>query len=121
MPVMHAAHDGWIIVNPVLLNPNSKLAVVLSWLPWSSPIIMPMRMGLTTVSPLSDRRLDRSSRFSARVGAVWLVGADLSRRNADVRQEAELRGSGEVDPIRVTSWHRDADRDPRASVASRRR
>jgi len=53
VPVMLLAMSTWIMVNPVLINPNSALAVALSWLPWSSPIIMPMRMGLTTVSPIA--------------------------------------------------------------------
>jgi ABC-2 type transport system permease protein len=53
VPVMLLAMSTWIMVNPVLINPNSALSVALSWLPWSSPIIMPMRMGLTTVSPLA--------------------------------------------------------------------
>ena len=53
-----------------MINPNSRLAVVMSWLPWSSPIIMPMRMGLTSVSPLG-RRFD-ARRDPRVVGAVWL-------------------------------------------------
>jgi ABC-2 type transport system permease protein len=53
LPVALLLMSAWIMVNPVLINPNSALAVTLSWLPWSSPIIMPMRMGLTTVSPLA--------------------------------------------------------------------
>jgi ABC-2 type transport system permease protein len=53
VPVMLLAMTTWIMVNPVLINPNGALAVTLSWLPWSSPIIMPMRMGLTSVSPLA--------------------------------------------------------------------
>ncbi|MGH9887865.1 MAG: ABC transporter permease, partial [bacterium] len=53
VPVMLLAMSTWLLVNPVLAAPSGTLAVVLSWLPWSSPIIMPMRMGLTTVSPLS--------------------------------------------------------------------
>jgi ABC-2 type transport system permease protein len=52
-PVMLLLMSGWIFVNPVLINPNSTLAVVLSWLPWASPIIMPIRMGLTDVAPAS--------------------------------------------------------------------
>jgi ABC-2 type transport system permease protein len=43
----------WLLVQTILVNPNSKLAVALSWLPWSSPIIVPLRMGLTTVSPVT--------------------------------------------------------------------
>jgi ABC-2 type transport system permease protein len=50
-PVMFLLISTWLMVNPVLVNPTSRLAVVLSWLPWSSPIIMPMRIGLTSVSP----------------------------------------------------------------------
>jgi ABC-2 type transport system permease protein len=50
-PVMILLMSGWFMVNPVLMNPNSTLAVTLSWLPWTSPIIMPMRIGLTSVSP----------------------------------------------------------------------
>jgi ABC-2 type transport system permease protein len=53
VPVMLLAMSTWLLVNPVLAAPSGKLAVVLSWLPWSSPIIMPMRMGLTSVSPMS--------------------------------------------------------------------
>jgi ABC-2 type transport system permease protein len=60
-----------MMVNPILLNPNSKLAVVLSWLPWSSPIIVPLRMGLTTVSPFTIVGSIVVAIFSC-IGAVWL-------------------------------------------------
>ncbi|HEX4681346.1 MAG TPA: ABC transporter permease, partial [Gemmatimonadaceae bacterium] len=72
MPVMMLLMSGWIFVNPVLLNPNSTTAVVLSWLPWASPIIMPIRMGLTAVSPMSIA----GSLLVAIIGslaAVWLA------------------------------------------------
>ncbi|HXT14750.1 MAG TPA: ABC transporter permease [Gemmatimonadaceae bacterium] len=72
MPVMLLLMSGWIFVNPVLINPNSTTAVVLSWLPWSSPIIMPIRMGLTAVSPASIA----GSLVVALLGsvcAVWLA------------------------------------------------
>ena len=39
-----------IFLQPILLNPTSRTAQVLSWLPISSPIIMPLRMVLTTIS-----------------------------------------------------------------------
>ena len=51
-PVMVLIMSAWLCVNPVMLAPSGKLAVALSWLPWSSPIIMPIRMGLTSVSPV---------------------------------------------------------------------
>jgi ABC-2 type transport system permease protein len=72
MPVMLLLMSGWIFLNPILINPNSTLAVVLSWLPWTSPIIMPIRMGLTTVAPLSVA----GSMVCAAAGslaAVWLA------------------------------------------------
>ena len=52
MPVMILLISTWLLVNPVLVNPNSTLANVLTWLPWSAPIIVPLRMGLTTLSPV---------------------------------------------------------------------
>jgi ABC-2 type transport system permease protein len=72
-PVMMLLMSGWIFVNPVIINPNSTLAVVLSWLPWASPIIMPIRMGLTSVSTASIA----GSLVLALLGslaAVWLAG-----------------------------------------------
>lgn len=70
-PVMFLLISTWLMVNPVLVNPSSRLAVILSWLPWSSPIIMPMRIGLTSVSPIAIA----GSLFVAVlgcIGAVWL-------------------------------------------------
>jgi ABC-2 type transport system permease protein len=52
LPVIALVMSAWLCVNPIMLAPTGKLAVVLSWLPWASPIIMPIRMGLTSVSPL---------------------------------------------------------------------
>ena len=71
VPVVMLIMSAWIFVNPVMIAPNGRLAVVLSWLPWASPIIMPIRMGLTTVSPASVA----ASIALALVGsvlAVWL-------------------------------------------------
>jgi ABC-2 type transport system permease protein len=71
VPVMILAMSTWLLVNPVMLNPTGKLATVLSWLPWSSPIIMPMRMGLTTVSPIEVAG-SMAVAILGCVGAVWL-------------------------------------------------
>ena len=38
-----------IFVQPVMLNPTSRLAEIMSWLPFSAPIIMPMRMSAISV------------------------------------------------------------------------
>lgn len=69
MPILVLAMSGYIFLNPVMLAPNSTLSVVLSWLPWTSPIIMPIRMGLTTVSPLSVA----GSIMLAALGSVFAV------------------------------------------------
>ena len=53
MPVMYLLIGSWLFVNSVVVNPTGTTAKVLSWLPFSSPIIMPMRMGLSTVPWLS--------------------------------------------------------------------
>jgi len=49
MPVMYLLIGSWLFVNSVIVNPTGNIAKVLSWLPFSSPIIMPMRMGLSPV------------------------------------------------------------------------
>jgi ABC-2 type transport system permease protein len=71
-PVMVLLMSGWFMVQPVLLKPDSTLAVVLSWLPWTSPIIMPMRIGLTTVSPFAIAGSIAVAIFGC-VFAVWLA------------------------------------------------
>src|SRR5437660_5259971 len=49
MPVLYLLIGSWLFVNSVIVNPTGTIAKVLSWLPFSSPIIMPMRMGLSPV------------------------------------------------------------------------
>jgi ABC-2 type transport system permease protein len=71
VPVMLLAMSTWLLVQPVMLNPTGRLATVLSWLPWSSPIIMPMRMGLTTVSPVTVIG-SMMVAIVGTIGAVWL-------------------------------------------------
>jgi ABC-2 type transport system permease protein len=71
VPVMLFVMSTWLLVNPVMLAPNGRIAVVLSWLPWSSPIIMPIRMGLTSVSPISVAGSIVVALLGC-AGAVWL-------------------------------------------------
>jgi ABC-2 type transport system permease protein len=71
VPVMMLAMTTWLLVQPVMLNPTGTLATTLSWLPWSSPIIMPMRMGLTTISPISIVG-SLVVAILGTIGAVWL-------------------------------------------------
>jgi ABC-2 type transport system permease protein len=70
-PVLILLMSTWLLVNTVLVNPNSKLAVVLSWLPWSSPIIVPLRVGLTSVSPFTIGGSIVVAILGC-IGAVWL-------------------------------------------------
>jgi ABC-2 type transport system permease protein len=51
-PVLMLLIFSIIFVQPVMTNPTSQLANVLSFLPFSAPIIMPMRMTATPVPPL---------------------------------------------------------------------
>ncbi len=48
-PVIMLLVFSIIFVQPVMLNPTSRLAEIMSWLPFSSPIIMPMRMSAISV------------------------------------------------------------------------
>jgi ABC-2 type transport system permease protein len=49
MPVLYLLIGSWLFVNSVIVNPGGTTAKVLSWLPFSSPVIMPMRYGLAPV------------------------------------------------------------------------
>lgn len=51
-PVLMLLIFSIIFVQPVMTNPTGRLAEVLSWLPVSAPIIMPLRMTATEVPPL---------------------------------------------------------------------
>lgn len=53
MPIMYLLIGSWLFVNSVIVNPTGNIARVLSWLPFSSPLFMPMRMSLSPVSWLS--------------------------------------------------------------------
>jgi ABC-2 type transport system permease protein len=61
-----------IFLQPILLNPSSRTAEILSWLPNSSPIIMPLRMVLTTVS-WTEVALTVLGLLFACGEAVWLA------------------------------------------------
>jgi ABC-2 type transport system permease protein len=48
-PVMMLLIASIIFMQPVLLNPSSTLATVVSWIPFTAPIMMPLRMSLIAV------------------------------------------------------------------------
>jgi len=51
-PVLMLLIFSIIFVQPVMTNPTGDLAITMSWIPFSAPIIMPMRMTATPVPPL---------------------------------------------------------------------
>src|SRR5438270_3839042 len=51
-PLMIMIVSTGVFIQPILLNPTGTLAKALSLVPVSSPIIMPIRMGVTGVPPL---------------------------------------------------------------------
>ncbi|MGI9044719.1 MAG: ABC transporter permease [Gemmatimonadaceae bacterium] len=61
-----------IFINPILMNPTSKLAVVMSLLPFSAPIIMPLRLALGSV-PWYELAGSLIGVALACWGATWLA------------------------------------------------
>ncbi|MEP7065506.1 MAG: ABC transporter permease [Gemmatimonadota bacterium] len=52
MPVMLLLIASIVFVQPILLDPTSSFSKVMSWLPFSAPILMPLRMTMIQVSSL---------------------------------------------------------------------
>jgi ABC-2 type transport system permease protein len=52
MPVMLLLIASIVFVQPILLDPTSSFSKVMSWLPFSAPILMPLRMTLVQLSGL---------------------------------------------------------------------
>ncbi len=73
VPVMFLLIGTFIFVQPILLDPTSKLAVVMSWLPFSSPIIMPLRMTVVEI-PTATLLGSLAVGVLACVLVVWLAG-----------------------------------------------
>jgi len=48
-PVMLLLVTSLIFMQPILLNPSSTLAKTMSWLPFSAPLMMPLRMALIAI------------------------------------------------------------------------
>jgi ABC-2 type transport system permease protein len=71
MPVMMLLIFSVIFLNPVMMNPGGQLAKVLSLLPWSAPIIMPLRMTATTV-PALEIIASLAGVFIGCVVVIWL-------------------------------------------------
>ncbi|HEX6576134.1 MAG TPA: ABC transporter permease [Gemmatimonadaceae bacterium] len=61
-----------IFINPILINPTSTLATVMSLLPFSAPIIMPLRLALGSV-PWYEVAISVAGIALACLGATWLA------------------------------------------------
>lgn len=51
-PVMFLLVSSVLFLQPTLQNPNSRMAEVVSWIPFTAPVMMPLRMSLTSVPPI---------------------------------------------------------------------
>ena len=72
-PVLMFVIASALLIQPVLLNPGSTLARVASIVPFSAPIIMPLRMSLVSVPPL-DVALSVLGLLLACWASVWVAG-----------------------------------------------
>jgi ABC-2 type transport system permease protein len=72
MPVIMLLVITIIFLNPIMMSPSGTLAVVLSWLPFSSPIVMPTRLALGSV-PMSHVIGSWVVSALGCMAAVWLA------------------------------------------------
>ncbi len=96
MPIMMILMVPWILWLPLSREPNSMLAVSLSFIPPFSNFVMLLRMTSVSPPPMWQPVV------AIAIGAGRRLGLDLVRRKgvpggpADVRQAPELRDAGQV-------------------------
>ncbi|MBA2689034.1 MAG: ABC transporter permease, partial [Gemmatimonadaceae bacterium] len=61
-----------VFIQPILVNPGSRMAQIMSWMPFSAPIIMPLRLSMTSVPPL-EIALTLLGLVAACFAAVWVA------------------------------------------------
>ncbi len=61
-----------VFIQPILVNPGSRMAQIMSWMPFSAPIIMPLRLSMTSVPPL-EIALTLLGLIAACFAAVWVA------------------------------------------------
>jgi len=61
-----------VFINPILLNPGGRMATIMSILPFSAPIIMPLRLALGSVAWYELAAALTLLALSC-IGAVWLA------------------------------------------------
>ena len=92
-PLMLIILSPLLLLQPILLNPMTRLAEVASWIPFTAPVIMPLRLSLVPV-PASQIALSLAVSGVACVAAIWLasriyrVGILLYGKRATMREVA---------------------------------
>jgi ABC-2 type transport system permease protein len=71
-PLMLVLFVPILLIQPVLLNPGNSLAETASWLPFSAPVIMPLRLSLVPVSG-QEILFSLAVNVIACVLALWLA------------------------------------------------
>jgi ABC-2 type transport system permease protein len=71
-PLVMLIIPSLLLLPPVLFAPNGSLARTVSLIPFSAPILMPVRMSLTTVSPL-ELVASLALLLLTCLGAMWLA------------------------------------------------
>jgi ABC-2 type transport system permease protein len=71
-PLVMLIIPSLLLLPPVLFSPNGSLARTVSMIPFSAPILMPVRMSLTSVSPL-ELGGSLLLLFLTCLGAMWLA------------------------------------------------
>ena len=71
MPVMLMLISSVIFMQPILLNPGSALSRTMSLIPFSAPILMPLRMSLVSV-PWYELTASLGGVALACIAAIWL-------------------------------------------------
>lgn len=72
MPIMLMLLASIVFVQPILLDPTSTFSQVMSWLPFSAPILMPLRMTLIQI-PWYELAGTLGGLFVGCVVATWLA------------------------------------------------
>ena len=71
-PLLMLVIASALMIQPVLINPGSRLAQIASWLPFSAPIIMPLRLSLVQVPTIEIVGTIAGSLLAC-ILAVWLA------------------------------------------------
>jgi ABC-2 type transport system permease protein len=70
-PIIMMLIASIVFLQPILLAPSSTMAQVLTWLPFSAPIVMPLRMTVTPIPPLEIASVLLVLALSS-AGAIWI-------------------------------------------------